>query len=147
MQEGKPGMIKTRYKQFSSINITNLVDVTLVLLVIFMLTSPVMQRSTDVSPPSSDEGRILSNLDPSESLVVEIDAYGNLSVSGEAVLMEDLSALAEAAYTSGRSEAFVRADRDVRYEAVANALTKLGSGGYLSIGLIQESTGNNSEIH
>ena len=140
-------MIKTRYKQFSNINVTNLVDVTLVLLVIFMLTSPVMQRSADVLPPSSNEGRILSNLDPSESLVVEIDAYGNLSVSGEAVLMANLGALAEAAYSSGRSEAFVRADRDVRYEVVANALTKLGGGGYLSIGLIQESTGNSSEIH
>lgn len=140
-------MIKTRYKQFSAINVTNLVDVTLVLLVIFMLTSPVMQRSADVLPPSSNEGRILSNLDPSESLVVEIDAYGNLSVSGETILMENLGVLAEAAYSSGRSEAFVRADRDVRYEVVANALTKLGCGGYLSIGLIQESTGNSSEIH
>ena len=55
--------------------------------------------------------------------------------------------LAEAAYSSGRSEAFVRADRDVRYEVVANALTKLGSGGYLSVGLIQESMGNSNEIH
>ncbi len=147
MQKGKPEMIKTRYRQFSAINVTNLVDVTLVLLVIFMLTSPVMQRSADVLPPSSDEGRILSNLDPSESLVIEIDAYGNLSVSGETVLMEDLRLLAEAAYSSGRSEAFVRADRDVRYEVVANALTKLGSGGYLSVGLIQESMGNSNEIH
>ncbi|MCD4702002.1 MAG: biopolymer transporter ExbD [Candidatus Aegiribacteria sp.] len=95
-------MIKTRYRQFSSINVTNLVDVTLVLLVIFMLTSPVMQRSADVSPPSSNEGRIVNNLDPSESLVVEIDAYGNLSVSGETVLMDNLRALAEAAYSSGR---------------------------------------------
>ncbi|MCD4775111.1 MAG: biopolymer transporter ExbD [Candidatus Aegiribacteria sp.] len=140
-------MIKTRYKQFSAINVTNLVDVTLVLLVIFMLTSPVMQRSADVLPPSSNEGRILNNLDPSESLVIEIDAYGNLSVSGETVLMENLRPLAEAAFSSGRSEAFVRADRDVRYEIVANALTKLGSGGYLSVGLIQESMGNSSEIH
>ncbi len=140
-------MIKTRYRQFASINVTNLVDVTLVLLVIFMLTSPVMQRSADVSPPSSNEGRIVNNLDPSESLVVEIDAYGNLSVSGEMVLMENLGTLAEAAYADGRSEAFVRADRDVRYEVVANALTKLGGGGYLNVGLIQESVGTSSEIH
>ena len=140
-------MIKTRYKQFSGINVTNLVDVTLVLLVIFMLTSPVMQRSADVSPPSSDEGRIINNLDPSESLVLEIDAYGNLSVSGETVLMESLDLLAEEAFSQGRSEAFVRADRDVRYEVVANALTELGRGGYLNVGLIQESAGNNDEIH
>lgn len=139
-------MIKTRYTRFSGINMTNLVDVTLVLLVIFMLTSPVMQRSADVTPPSSAEGRIVSSLDPSEALVVEIDAHGNLSVSGEPVLMENLASLAEAAYASGRSEAFVRADRDVRYEVVANALTRLGSGGYLNVGLIQESRGEDLEL-
>ncbi len=140
-------MIRTRYKQFSTINITNLVDVTLVLLVIFMLTSPVIQRSADVTPPSSDEGRILSSLDPDESLIVEIDAYGNLSISGEQVLLEDLSGIAEAAHNSGRSEVFVRADRDVRYEVVANTLTELGSGGYLNVGLIQESRMEPDEIH
>lgn len=139
-------MIRTRYTRFSGINVTNLVDVTLVLLVIFMLTSPVMQRSADVTPPSSNEGRIVNSLDPSESLVVEIDAYGNLSVSGEPVLMENLASLAEAAFATGRSEAFVRADRDVRYEVVANALTRLGTGGYLSVGLIQESRGGDNEV-
>ena len=135
-------MIRTRYTRFSGINVTNLVDVTLVLLVIFMLTSPVMQRSADVTPPSSNEGRIVNSLDPSESLVVEIDAYGNLSVSGDPVLMEELAGLAQAAFEAGRSEAFVRADKDVRYEIVANALTRLGSGGYLNVGLIQESRGD-----
>lgn len=139
-------MIRTRYTRFSGINVTNLVDVTLVLLVIFMLTSPVMQRSADVTPPSSTQGRIVSSLDPSESLVLEIDAYGNLSVSGETLLMEELAPLAEAAYAAGRTEAFVRADRDVRYEVVANALTRLGSGGYLSVGLIQESRGADDEV-
>ena len=77
---------------------------------------------------------------------MEIDAYGNLSVSGEPVLMENLASLAEAAFATGRSEAFVRADRDVRYEVVANALTRLGSGGYLSVGLIQESRGGDNEV-
>lgn len=134
-------MIRTRYTRFSGINVTNLVDVTMVLLVIFMLTSPVMQRSADVTPPSSSQGRIVHSLDPGESLIVEIDAYGNMSVSGEPVLMEELEALSEAAFQSGRTEAFVRADRDVRYEVVANALTRLGGGGYLSVGLIQESRG------
>ncbi len=140
-------MIRTRYKQFSTINITNLVDVTLVLLVIFMLTSPVIQRSADVTPPSSSEGRLLSSLDPGESLIVEIDAYGNLSISGEQVLLEDLSRIAEVAHNSGRSEVFVRADKDVRYEVVANTLTELGSGGYLNVGLIQESRMEPDEIH
>ena len=131
-------MIKTRYRRFSGINVTNLVDVTLVLLVIFMLTSPVMQRSADVTPPSSDVGRIVNRLDPATTLVVEIDAYGNMSVSGQTVLVEDLEELAEAAFASGRTEAYVRADREVRYKVVADALSELGRSGYLSVGLIQE---------
>ena len=132
-------MIKTRYRQFSAINVTNLVDVTLVLLVIFMLAAPAMQRSTEIAPPTSDQGAIISHLDPGEVLMVEIDAYGNLSVSGEPVFIEDLSGIAVAAFESGRNEAFVRADRDVRYEVVADALTELGRGGYLSVGLVQVS--------
>ncbi len=132
-------MIRTRYKQFSSINVTNLVDVTLVLLVIFMLAAPVMQRSTEITPPATDQGALVSNLDPGEVLMVEIDAYGNLSISGSQVFPEDLAGIAEAAFASGRQEAFVRADRDVRYEVVTDALTELGRGGYLSVGLVQES--------
>jgi len=132
-------MIRTRYRQFSTINVTNLVDVTMTLLVIFMLAAPVMQRSAEITPPASDQGALITHLDPGEVLVVEIDAYGNLSISGEPVFMEDLYSIAEAAHASGRDEAFVRADRDVRYEVVANALTELGRGGYLSVGLVQES--------
>lgn len=132
-------MIRTRYSQFSGINVTNLVDVTLVLLVIFMLSAPVIQRSTDVRPPSSDQGMIISRLDPGEALIIEIDAYGNISAGGQAVLVDDLASLAVAAIESGRHDAFVRADRDVRYESVSNALTELRRGGYENVGLIQES--------
>lgn len=131
-------MIRPRYSQFSTINVTNLVDVTLTLLVVFMLTGPVMHRSTDVRPPSSDMGRVIQRLDPGTSLVVEIDSLGNIRVAGEGVPADQLADLATAALESGRSEAYVRADRDVRYEAVANALTELRRGGYESVGLVQE---------
>ncbi|MCK5786778.1 MAG: biopolymer transporter ExbD [Candidatus Sabulitectum sp.] len=132
-------MIKQRYRQFSSINVTNLVDVTFVLLVIFMLSAPVMQRSTDITPPSTDQGQIIQRLDPGTSLVVEMDGVGNLSVAGEPVAPEDLSSLAEAAVSSGRSEAYLRADGEVQYAKLAGALTELRRGGYANVGLIQES--------
>ncbi len=134
-------MIKQRYRQFSSINVTNLVDVTFVLLVIFMLSAPVMQRSTDITPPSTDQGQIIQRLDPGISLVVEMDGAGNITVAGETVAPEDLSALAEAALSSGRTEAYLRADGQVQYAILAAALTELRRGGYANVGLIQESTG------
>ncbi|RKZ03417.1 biopolymer transporter ExbD [Candidatus Fermentibacteria bacterium] len=134
-------MIRQKYRQFSSINVTNLVDVTFVLLVIFMLSAPVMQRSTDITPPSTDQGQIIQRLDPGISLVVEMDGAGNITVAGETVAPEDLSALAEAALSSGRTEAYLRADGQVQYAILAAALTELRRGGYANVGLIQESTG------
>ncbi|MCD6589093.1 MAG: biopolymer transporter ExbD [Candidatus Fermentibacteraceae bacterium] len=133
-------MIRQKYRQFSSINVTNLVDVTFVLLVIFMLSAPVMQRSTDITPPSTDQGQIIQRLDPGTSLVVEMDGAGNITVAGETVAPEDLSALAEAALSSGRTEAYLRADGQVQYAILAAALTELRRGGYANVGLIQEST-------
>ncbi len=131
-------MIRRRYKQFSSINVTNLVDVTFVLLVIFMLSAPVIQRSTEVTPPSTDQGEIVRRLDPGTSLVVEMDAVGNISVAGETIPPEDLAILAETALSSGRTEAYLRADGQVQYAILAGALTELRRGGYSDVGLIQE---------
>jgi biopolymer transport protein TolR len=131
-------MIRRRYQQFSSINLTNLIDVTFVLLVIFMLSAPVIQTSTDITPPSTDQGRIIQRLDPGVSLVVEMDAVGNITVAGETVAPEDLSSLAEIALASGRSEAYLRADGQVQYAILAGALTELRRGGYTDVGLIQE---------
>ena len=132
-------MIRRRYRQFSSINVTNLVDVTFVLLVIFMLSAPVIQRSTDITPPSTDQGRIVTRLDPGTSLVVEMDALGNISVAGEPVAPEDLSSLAQVALAAGRTEAYLRADGQVQYARLAAALTELRRGGYSDVGLVQES--------
>jgi hypothetical protein len=72
--------------------VTNLVDVTFVLLVIFMLSAPVIHRSADVRPPSTDQGRIINRLYPGTSLLVEIDALGNVTVAGEPVAASELSA-------------------------------------------------------
>lgn len=132
-------MIRPRYRQLSTINVTNLVDVTFVLLVIFMLSAPVIHRSADVRPPSTDQGRILNRLDPGTSLLVEIDALGNITVAGEPVAPADLSGLAAAALEGGRTEAFVRADGEARYTILALALTELRRGGYANVGLVQES--------
>lgn len=132
-------MIRRRYKQFSSINVTNLIDVTFVLLVIFMLSAPVIQRSTEVTPPSTDQGEIVRRLDPGTSLVVEMDAIGNISVAGEAIPPEELASFAETAISSGRTEAYLRADGQVQYAILAGALTELRRGGYADVGLIQES--------
>lgn len=132
-------MIRQKYKQFSSINVTNLVDVTFVLLVIFMLSAPVMQRSSDITPPSTDQGAIIQRLDPSSSLVVEMDALGNISVAGETIPPESLASLAEMALESGRTKAYLRADGQVQYAILASALSELRRGGYANVGLIQES--------
>ncbi|MCK7490246.1 MAG: biopolymer transporter ExbD [Anaerotruncus sp.] len=104
-------MIRPRYRQLSSINVTNLVDVTFVLLVIFMLSAPVIHRSADVHPPSTDIGRIINRLDPGTALLVEIDSLGNITVAGEPVAPADIAGLAEEAVASGTNGSLCQGGR------------------------------------
>ena len=51
-----PGPARRARRLLSEINVTPLVDVTLVLLIVFMVTTPMLQRGTDVELPRSRTG-------------------------------------------------------------------------------------------
>jgi len=63
---GKQGGVK------SDINVTPLVDVCLVLLIIFMVVTPMLQRGKDVKLPSAKEPKEKSEKKPSDPLIVSI---------------------------------------------------------------------------
>lgn len=65
----------------SELNVTPLLDLAFVLLIIFMITTPLMENSTDLVLPSSDAATAPANKD--ETQAISIDANGNLSLNGE----------------------------------------------------------------
>ena len=77
----KPIVVKPQLAPASAINVTPLVDVVLVLLIIFMVLTPLLEKSLDVRVPSSQT--VQTNEVPKDQLVVGIDAAGVLRLNGQ----------------------------------------------------------------
>jgi biopolymer transport protein ExbD len=82
----KPIFVRPALGPTSAINVTPLVDVVLVLLIIFMVLTPLLEKSLDVRVPSSQA--VQADQLPVEQLVVNIDAAGAVRVNDEALSWE-----------------------------------------------------------
>src|SRR5690242_13129745 len=68
----------------SDINITPLVDVVLVLLIIFMVVTPLLEKDIGVRVPATEQVEEKTEVPP-DQLVVHIDTSGELSINQEKV--------------------------------------------------------------
>lgn len=116
----------------SEINITPLVDVSLVLLIIFMITAPMMVQGADVSLPQT---RPMDTLEQTQ-LIISVTADGEVLVDGDAVEREDLEATLSPRVTPGRSVLF-HGDERAAYGAVMQVMAVLQRLG-ADIGLVTE---------
>jgi biopolymer transport protein TolR len=118
----------------SEINVTPLVDVTLVLLIIFMVTTPMLQRGTDVQLPEAQQ----SVPKEEERITLTLTRDGRLYVDAREIpranLREHLSALAR---ERGRVVHF-RGDAQVSYGLVIEIMDALQAAGIETVGMITE---------
>jgi biopolymer transport protein ExbD len=115
----------------TGINVTPLVDITLVLLIIFMVTAKlVVSRAVPMDLPRAATGGEVQ-----EIFSLALLASGELQVDGRAVTDDrELLALARAARTRNRElRAVVRADGTVAHSRVMHALDVLRQAGVVRI--------------
>ncbi|MCC7339575.1 MAG: biopolymer transporter ExbD [Bryobacterales bacterium] len=107
----------------SEMNVVPLVDVVLVLLIIFMLTAHVMEFGLEVEVP-----RVRTVRNTSEELpVVTLTKEGEVYLSEKPVNINQLVAAIKAKYP-GQQGVYVRADKNVIWEPMANVISVLGDG-------------------
>src|SRR5690349_18210990 len=68
----------------SDINVTPLVDVVLVLLIIFMVVTPLLEKDIAVRVPDTEKTELLEEV-PKDQLVVALDAAGEIAINSEKV--------------------------------------------------------------
>jgi biopolymer transport protein ExbD len=118
----------------SEINVTPMVDVMLVLLIIFMVITPVLASYEAVLP----EAEHMVPEPDDDVVTLGIDARGVFHVSGKAVAPAQLAGTLRAIYAGrpGDHLLYLRADRSLGYDVVLNGIDAARAAGVRTIGAI-----------
>jgi len=121
----------------STINTTPLVDVMLVLLIIFLITVPVINKTIHVNLPNA--ANIPTQTKP-ENIVIAVDAAGNIYWNNAPMSssQELLDHIKEKAVLKPQPEIHIRADKDALFQSVGRVLYAISRGGIVKVGFITQ---------
>ena len=128
------GNQKNSRATLSEINVTPLVDVMLVLLIMFMVTTPLMQQGIEVELPKTASSGVQAKEEP---LTIVIQKNQKLSIGKEPIALDKLGEKLKAVFRSRRNkQVYIQADRSVEYGVVAETMAEIRGAGVYSIGMI-----------
>lgn len=118
----------------SEINVTPLVDVMLVLLIIFMVATPLMQQGIEVNLPKTAP----SGVEPKEEpFVLVITAEQKMTAGKEPIQMDNLREKLAAIFQDRKNkQIYIQADKKTSYGFVAEAMAEIRAAGIFNIGLV-----------
>ena len=117
------------------INVTPLLDLTFLLLIAFMITMPLMEYGTQVSPPEMNS----AELPDSNFKSVSLTGKGTVLIDNEVVTASELiSKLQELKKANPKLQLLLRADGSCSYKDVIGLMAKIRNGGFRDITLVTQ---------
>jgi biopolymer transport protein ExbD len=133
--------VKAQSTQNSEINITPLVDVVLVLLIIFMVVTPLLEKDIEVRVPDKEDQNQPPPEVPPDQLVVSISKEGDIAINSEKVsAAEYVDRLKRMINAKPRGErlVFFTADDETNYAKLVTALDNARLAGAETLGMATE---------
>lgn len=133
---------RKRHSAMAEINVVPYIDVTLVLLIIFMVTTPLLVQGVQVDLPKASAKPV--DKKDEEPLIVSVDKGGNYYINlgadpKQAVALENIQEqVTKILRRKPETEVFVWGDQNVPYGEVVTLMTALQAAGAPTVGLVTE---------
>jgi biopolymer transport protein TolR len=128
---------KRTYDTLHDINVTNLVDVVLVLLIIFMIAAPMLQSGIDINLPRAKA----TQEDLGEGVVVTITKEQKIYIDERITNLDRFEGiLSDVTRKKGSRSVYLRADKEIPYGLIVDVIGKIKSLGIQDLGLVTEPT-------
>jgi biopolymer transport protein TolR len=129
-------VIRRRRRQIiSDLNLTNLIDVILTLLIIFMITAPMMTLGVQVDLPGADA----KNVEVNVSIQVSINGRNEIFIDLERVAVADFGRRFRQVFASrSHIPVFINADRKVPYGLVLKVVSEIQNAGVIKLGFLAQ---------
>ena len=125
----------------SNINVTPMVDVMLVLLIIFMVITPMLNNKVEVTLPVANSAILMDNASKEDAVTVAVTKNGQVFLGADPVSVDDLAAKISAKLENkpeGEKEVYMRADIRANYGKVMDAVDQIRAAGVSQLGLLTE---------
>ncbi len=127
--------VEFEQSRMSEINVTPLVDVFLVLLIIFMISAPMLKSVYDVNLPTSKRAQPRSQ----EGIEITLGKGGVIFIDAGQVAKEDFaSAFKQIFSPENPRPVFLRADGELPYQEIVEAMDVIRQAGAVDLGLVTE---------
>lgn len=123
----------------SDINVTPMVDVMLVLLIIFMVITPMLQKGVNVELAKTNNPIAMEDADKEDAVLVAVERDGGVYFDTEKVTPENLTAkVADKLANRPDKRIYIKADARARYGKVVEVVDLVRSAGVDQVGLLTE---------
>jgi biopolymer transport protein TolR len=123
----------------SNINVTPMVDVMLVLLIIFMVITPMLQNKVAITMATVENAVAMPDADKDDAIVVAVTRDGGVFLGQDKVDPSQLGSLVQQRLADKTDKTiFVRADERAQYKTVEDAIDDVRTAGVEDIGLLTQ---------
>lgn len=130
----------------SNINVTPMVDVMLVLLIIFMVITPMLNNKVNVELPKADAAVVMEDANKEDAVTVAVTRDGRTFLGADQVTIDDLgSKISAKLENKTNKEVFMRADARANYGKVMDAVDGVRAAGVSQLGLLTDKRDDTSK--
>jgi biopolymer transport protein ExbD/biopolymer transport protein TolR len=123
----------------SDINVTPMVDVMLVLLIIFMVVTPMLQKGVSVEKVKANNPIAMKDADKEDAILVSITRNGDTYLGTTRMAPDQMPTKIKDMLTNKPEKVvYISADRRVKYERVVTVIDEIRNAGVEQLGMLAD---------